>query len=82
LRVASRALEALPVPTDEDLRAFLRDLIAGRRLMQAAFGDYRRGIAARDLELLTAGDRKFKDGFRLVANTSEQLAAVAKARSR
>jgi hypothetical protein len=75
-------LEAVPVPTDEDLRTFLRDLIAGRRLMQAAFGDYRRGIAARDLGLLTAGDRKFKDGYRLVTKASEQLTAVAKARSR
>ena len=81
LRETVARLEAAPEPTHESLRTFLRETIAGYRLLLAAFADYRLGIAAQDIELQDAGDRKSMRGFRRLTSASEQLAAAVKAES-
>jgi hypothetical protein len=79
MRTTVSRLEALPTPENEHLRSYLRDTLAAHRLLQAAFGDYRRGIPAPDLDLVNDGDRKAFRGFRLAAQAAGRLAAAAKA---
>jgi hypothetical protein len=74
---AVASLETLSVPTDEHVRAFLRQTANGYRLLLNAQSDYARGIAARNIAALRDGDRKVRRGYRLVTDASADLAAFA-----
>ena len=74
---AVASLEALPVPAEEHVRAFLLRTTNGYRLLLNAQGDYARGIAARNIAALRDGDRKARRGLRLVTDANADLTAFA-----
>jgi hypothetical protein len=66
-------LERVPEPSDEHLRTYLGEQIRAFRLLSEAFADYDRGLAARNIALLDAGDKKARQGARLTTQSAQSL---------